>query len=261
MARRGREDDEITQEDLAAVVNSSVQGAVGVIAKKHPILRNKTSYMLKHLDEEALNRHLKNYMESVSELDLEKVDKEKFLRSLGKNLTNYVLSGRAFDEKAQELILRKGLAGKTRKRKEQDYIDRVVTAFEDIYELFKSGDYAQRMPELAEAAAVIHDYGFLDTALDVLKQQDLMSGEKYKAMKRAIRKGVEKASRQAGKGIESYINRVAAVVIGLFGLGFLGLSTKITAAVVGLNYLSPSIGLPVGIILIAIAWILLLNKN
>ena len=251
MAKEGK--GKSLDEVINSVVNSSAQEAIKRIVQQHPELKSKAEYMLKHIDPRALNQHVQSYLESLSETGLKP---EKLMNALGRNLVDYIGSGGAFDENAQEIILGKGM--KRAERQERDKVGKVIYAFNEIYDMFKTGDYAEKMPELARAAAVIHDYGFQYSAADMLKQSGVMSLNEYRALKRAISQGVERTARKAKTHLTDYIRR-AAVVLGLVGLGFLVSSMNITAAVIGTS-LSARFGLPIGIGLIVISWVLMSKK-
>jgi len=120
----------------------------------------------------------------------------------------------------------------------EKYLDNVMAAFQDLYSLFKTGDYAQRMPEVADAVSTVYDMGFLDPAVDILKHRGLIDGKRYGIIKSSIREKTKHGIEKTVSGMEQYAiyQKVAAAFLGIFGIGILiGFGTKITGGAIGVN--------------------------
>jgi len=130
--------------------------------------------------------------------------------------------------------------------KRKDYLDQASQAFTGLYELMKTGDYAKRMPDLAEAVTDVYDAGFFGAAVDILNQGGVLGKGRYNTLKRAIHSGAEDRVKRVTTAIEKYAmpQRAAAAIIGILGLGVLLSANTLTGAVVGATSTNP----------IAIAW-------
>ena len=162
------------------VINSAIEEGVSTIVENHPRFDQK--YILKHID----NKILKDKIEEIY---------------------------RNMDEGKKRFSARKKLKG-------EKYLDDVVGAFQDLYSLFKTGDYARRMPEVAGAVTTVYNMGFLDPAVDVLKHYNLIGKRGYNVLKKNIRKETERGVEEAVSGIERYAGyqKVAASILGIFGI-------------------------------------------
>ena len=159
----------------------------------------------------------------------------------------HVASGEFFTERGKQLVLRKSFESDSKKwfrgkeAKEilegEKYLDDVMRSFKELYNLVKSGDYAQRMPELASAVSTVYDMGFADAAVNVLYENGLMDKERYKVFKKAVREKTKQGVEATGKTLTDYLmpEKVAAVVLGVLGLGILTTSNSITGNVIGVS--------------------------
>jgi putative component of toxin-antitoxin plasmid stabilization module len=114
-------------------------------------------------------------------------------------------------------------------------LDNVVEAFQDLYDLFKTGNYAERMPEVANAVTTVYDLGFLDPAVDVLKHYGLIDRRKHNMIKRNIRERTEDEVQNVEKGIEkyaSYQNAASYVLIFIGAVLILNSLSGITGFVI-----------------------------
>jgi len=222
-------------------VNSAVQQGIESIIEEHPRFANFQDYLLKHLDKKKIEEKAYELYEKVSEKGMNKKDAERYIYQ---EITNYITSGSALDEKGKEIILKNSLEEKTGflhklfhrpESNGEKYLDNTMEAFHDLYALFKSGDYAQRMPELTESVSVLHDLNFLDPAVDVLKSYGLIDSRKHKFLKENIYKRVGEESKKVTEGIERYIvpQKIAASIMGFVGIILIALNSKITGAVIG----------------------------
>jgi hypothetical protein len=226
-----------------SIFNNAVQQGIEAIIEEHPKFANFQDYLLKHIDQKKIKEKFYELYEEASKKNMNEKDAKNHIY---KELTNYVASGSVLDEKGKEVILKSGLEEKTEffhklfhplRRDGEKYLNNTMEAFNDLYALFKSGDYAQRMPELTESVTALHDLNFLDPAVDVLKSYGLIDSKKHKFLKENIYNRVGEESKKVVGGIESYIvpQKIAASIIGLFGLILIISSLTITGAVTGTN--------------------------
>lgn len=260
---------------IARAVNEGLRA----ISERHPLFKYNPEFVARHVDEKKLREKINEIYDYVKERD-GNVNSEYILEKIA----NYVASGQAFDKFGKEIIIKplafkrsleeeaqsgslwNIISGKRRKSRAElngiNYLENVAGAVQDLYSLFKTGDYAQRMPELAKAVTTVYDMGFLDPAVDILKSYGLMSDNKYALLKNNIKKKTKEGMENIGRGIEKYllpqkIQKAAAAIIGISGLFVLGVSSlgmtgRITGNVVGnlSNFTGGIIG--VGLIMIGI---------
>jgi len=219
--------------------------AIHSILERNPQLQKNESYIEKNIDQSRLYEGIKR----LSESDFMKAnfktfdEKKEYFR---KGLADYISTGGAFNDRAKEVILRKSaleekagsgfLKGFFARRtlKGEKYLENTVEAFQDLYSLLKTGDYAERMPEFEKAAKTINDMGFLSPAVDILKSYNLINGPKYFLLKRSIRKATEESVQNTIGGIEKYITqKAAAIVVGLIGALMVFTSVNMTGGVIG----------------------------
>lgn len=251
------------------IINSAIEEGVNIITEHHPRFKENQEYILRHIDNKKLNTKVKEIYEKVRDKQL---SDEKKLEYVHTELTDYVATGSAFDEAGKEIILKNGLEEKAqsgffkglfakRTLGGEKYLDNTIEAFQDLYTLFKTGDYAQRMPEVAEAVTTVHDMGFLDSAITSLKHYGVIDKRNYGALKKSVIKRAKQGAQEVVGGIEKYATyqKAAASVLGIFGIGLLILSgVKMTGAVIG-NFSSGITGL-IGGFLILISLILFLKS-
>jgi hypothetical protein len=222
-------------------INYAVQQGIESIIGEHPKFANFQEYLLKHIDQKKIQEKFYNLYKEASNKGMNEKDAKKHIY---KELTNYVASGDVIDDKGKEVILKEGLEEKTgffhkifhrTKFDGEKYLNNTMEAFHDLYALFKSGDYAKRMPELTQSVATLHDLNFLDPAVDVLKSYGLIDSKKHKFLKENIYKRVGEESEKVIGGIEKYIvpEKIAASIIGFIGVMLIVFNLNITGAAIG----------------------------
>lgn len=232
------------KESKSDYIDSAIQTGINSLIKSHPRFANFQPYLMEHIDEERIKEKIYNLHEEAKEKKLEGKEAKYFI---GKNLANYVASGEMIDEKGKKVILKNSLEEKAGffhklfhkpKSNGEEYLDNTMEAFQDLYALFKSGDYAKRMPELTESVATLHDMQFLDPAVDVLKSHGLIDDKKYNFLKENIYKKVGEEYGKVVSGIEKRIipgayQKIAASIFLIFGAFLLITNISITGAVIG----------------------------
>lgn len=260
-----RKEREVKTEDI---INSAIEDGVSAIIEHNP--RFDQEYILEHIDKRRLRGKIKEIYRNIEERGERLSDEEK-IRYIHGELADYIATGAAFDELGKRLILKSGLEEKAqsgffkglfarRELKGEKYLDDVVGAFKGLYALFKTGDYAKRMPEVAEDVATVYNMGFLNPAIEVLEHYGLINRRRYDILKKSIRERTKEGVEKAVSGIEKYAGyqRATASIFGVFGILLLFISgTKITGGVIS-NLFSNSVTSFIGIFLILISLALFL---
>ncbi len=251
------------------VFNSAVQEGIYNLTKLRPGVN--LEYISKHINQNAINEKIEEINERT--YDIPEKQKEDYIK---KELSEYVASGRMLDDSGKALILREGLEKKVGlldkirnvfvKPNSERYLDEVIDSFQDVYLLMKSGDYAQRMPELAEAVTTVNDLGFLRATIDVLKYRGVKGIQnKYTLFKKIIKEGIEESAEKAVGGIGKYIvpqqiQKAVAIILSFIGILFIGFSgNNITGDVIG-NLPNTSLEIT-GVALILFSLILFLTRK
>lgn len=243
-----REPEEKGGIDLGQIVNSAITEGIDSIIKDHPRFEGYEAFLMKQVDKKKLNDYLGEAGEELQK-KLEGYenpkDAKKELKDFYDKTAKYIPE--ALTEKGKELILRnssKKDAGRwffgvnARKLlKGEDYLDKTMGAFSQLYELSKSGDYAQRHPEFVQAVSTVYDMGFFDTAVNVLYQEGKMNKKKYHELKKVITERTKQGEKYVMENLEQTVSpnykKAAAIILGLIGVGILLSSNSITGNVIG----------------------------
>lgn len=228
--------------NLGEIVDSAVNEGIGAIVEAHPRFKGQENFMLNYIDHKNLNKYLAEEVKKIQKGEYK--NKEAAEEAFKEKFANYVASGELFNEKGKEFILRKSLGKESRSwwsggwareiREGENYLDKTFNAFNDLYNLIKTGDYAKKMPKLAKAIEQIDSARFTNAAFDILYERGVVNKNNYRAIKSAIVKGVKELSDYSYKTLESQIpQKAAASIMALAGLGVLLTSNKITGAVIG----------------------------
>jgi len=230
--------------DLGQVINSAVSEGIEAIIESHPRFSDQEEFLASHIDKKKMNEYLGGAIEQIQGYDNER-DQMEALNKLYEETASYVASGELFTERGKETVLRNSFEKNSRKwfrgrpsreiLEGEKYLDRVMGSFKELYNLFKSGDHAQRMPELASAVSTVYDMGFTDAAVNVLYETGMMDKRKYQTFKRAIRERTKEGVEYTQGALEKYIlpQNVAASVLGFIGLGVLFSANSITGNIIG----------------------------
>jgi len=244
------------RENSGGVSNDLIQGAIqegiGAIIEAHPRFKGQEEYIAGHIDQRALKKGIKEISDYIAEHGGQLSDEQK-AEALYNNLASYVASGKVFDESAKKVVLRSGLEEKARGNslfgraragrdvEGEKYIDQATEAFRDVYTLMKHGDYAARMPELAESVGSLYDLGFLDTAIDVLAERGLVDERSYGTIKKSLKERRKEETYKFQEALHKYSapREVAASVLMIFGVVLLiGSFVGITGNAISLGELS-----------------------
>lgn len=230
--------------DLGQIVNSAVEEGIDAIIERYPRFADQEELLAHYIDKKKINGYVKGVIKELKTYRDEK-KATKFLNEFYNELAGYVAAGEVFSEEGKEVILRESWEKRARRwftggaarevLRGERYLDKVMASFRDLYHLFKTRDYAQRMPELAEAVATVYDMGFADAAVNVLYEKGLMNERRYKFLKNVIAERVKEGAEYTQKKLQDYIvpQKAAAVIFGILGLGVILASNKITGAFIG----------------------------
>jgi hypothetical protein len=249
-------------------INSAIEQGIEAIVEEHPKFANFQDYLLKHLDKKKIQEKVYELYEEASAKKMDDKDAKRYIHN---EIVDYISSGAVIDEKGKEIILKNSLEERTGflhklfhkpKFDGEKYLNNTMEAFNDLYELFKSGDYSQRMPELTKSVVTLHDLNFLDPAVDVLKSYGLIDSKKHQFLKENIYKRVEEESTKVVGGIEKYIipKKIAASIMGLVGIMLMFSRLNMTGAVIGIDSTNTTIGI-IGIFFVLFALLLFVKPS
>lgn len=238
--------------NLEQLVGSAVQQGLGVMLKNNPNFRK---YKLPdYLDNERLSEYAREFEKNLKRTPENK--REKYAHDFYKTIAGYAASGRLFNEKGQELVLRKSWGKKAKSwiptkgrgqarelLKGEEYLERTIASFKELYDIMATKGYAERMPEIANAVATVYQAGFWDAALNTLYENKKLDKGRYLTLKQALRKKVDKGVSIMDRGIEQYLGQAAVVFA---GIGLVVLIVTISANTITGNVtgITDSISLP-----------------
>ncbi|MEK6827611.1 MAG: hypothetical protein AABX99_03965 [Nanoarchaeota archaeon] len=242
-------------------LEQAILEGVDSILKEHPRFAGFQEYLLKHIDRKKIRDNISALKDKTKGMSGDEV--QSFIYQ---EIADYVSSGEAFDERGKKIILKNSLEGKTegrtllqklfRKPKfdGEKYLDETMEAFGDLYSLFKTGNYAQRMPALTKSIETLYDLRFLNPAIDILKQNGMIDDKKYAFLKKEVYSKAQESSKNVVGGIEKYFvpEKIAASILGIFGISLVMMSLKITGAVVGVQNNISSRIIGIGLIVLAV---------
>jgi hypothetical protein len=229
--------------DLTRLVNSAVQEGVGIIASNQP--KFTPELLAQYLDPKKLNQYALSIARKAEEYQQQGKDPQDAINHAYRTLAGKVASGRLFNDRGKEIVLNEGLQKRAKRMwfgrgaaKEvlegEKYLDDAMKSMRDVYTLMKSGDYAKKMPDLANALSKLDDLGFLDATSNILYKNGQLNEGKYMALKSAIRDKTEKRVGDVQKYIDHYFSQsLAAAVLAIVGIGVLFTSNGITGNVIG----------------------------
>lgn len=232
MTRKEREMDE------SFFVNLGIEKGINEIIKKHPRFRDKRKEIAKHLDQTRLKERVYDIYQN---LETKKLSEEKRREYIVKELSDYIATGIAFDEEGKEIILLKGLEEKAKggfirgysarkMLKGEEYLDRSLGLARYLSNLMESGNYQEKMPEIAKAASTLEDMQLLDPLIKIMNYRGSLDEREYKFLQQRIYQKTMESEKNIKKGIEKYI---ASSILGVLGISLIAVSSGVTGAVVG----------------------------
>lgn len=256
---------------LSKVINPAIEEGIESIIEEHPRLEGFEEFLSSKIDKRRLLKDFEFLKEKAEEKGLRG---KKAIEYIYEELADYISSAQAFNREGKNVIIGNNLEEKARgwlgewirnlfhkpRFDGERYLDRVIGAASDLNLLLQSGDYEKRMPELVESVRTLNDFKFLNPSLDSFRSRGIIDEQKYKFLKEKVYSAAKEHGGGMIKGVENYIEKLAAAILGTLGLGLVLLSsTKITGMAVG-NLSKLSLGI-IGAFLILFSLILLFKKS
>jgi len=261
-------------EGLAEILNSAVEEGVGAITKSHRRFKGNENFLLKHIDNKKLKKKFGELYRAAQEEGVSEEGVGEYIRD---GLADYVSTGAVFDDYGQNRILKIGLKekakrgffrgfGARRELKGEEYFDNVIASAQDLHDLFKTGKYSEKLKAVAEAAATLNDFGFLDNAVEVMAEHGVIDNRKYDFLKRQLRERAKSEYEKISGGIETYLmpQKMAASVLTVLGglyIAFFGIQ-GFTGNAIGNSTNSGNLfGIITGIALLIIGFFFIKNGS
>jgi hypothetical protein len=232
MAKKGK-----TMSDEEKLINYAIKNGVNYIVGSHPLFGDFENYILHHVDQKGIvDKFNKTYSNAIAKSK----SRDDALKTAYKTIEKYIASGNLLDDQAKKVILTEGLKEKTgglRKvfRTEilgEKYLNNTINTFKGLDDLMQSGDYAEKMPEVAQAVAKLKDAGFHYAATRILKEGGIIDEKKEQNMLRVVYKNVKEEPKKVVSALEQ---KIAASIIGAVGMLIMLFNANMTGAVIGEN--------------------------
>jgi hypothetical protein len=222
------------------VVNYIIKKGVESLVEEHPIFGNFQDYIVGHINQRGIwNKFNETYNNNLNK----GMKPEDAKKSAYYAVENYVTSGNLLDEEGKKVILKEGLQEKTgffrkvfhKEKLGEKYLNNTIKTFRDLGDLIKSRDYAQKMPEIAEAINTLENAEFYYAATRILKEGGYIDDKKQKYILNNIYKNLDEQPQKIISGLEKYVfpQKVAALIMSVVGLVLILLNLNITGAVIG----------------------------
>ncbi len=258
-----RKSKKVSKINYKEIINDSIAKGLNLFTDTLQYFKGKEEYLGRYIDSKKLQGTLNGIFSRLNEVKKGGWITDDQKRSyLHKSLVDYISSGQAFNDEGKEIFFGKSLEnklggfGKLKKKnwnplrkisekkisKNEKYLENTLGMFQELYGLFATGDYVQRMPELAKVVVKMNDSGFLYPAAKVLKYHGKISDKQYNLILKDMVKLGRDADRKVLQGIRDYLTpekvqtykKAAAFFIGITGV-FLIISNglNITGGVIG----------------------------
>lgn len=246
------------------LIQESKKG-IDEIIKHHQRFKGRRKEIIAHLDRTRLKERVYDIYQNLSG---KRISEKKRKEYIVNELSDYISTGIAFDDEGKEIILLKGLEEKAKSgfikghsarkmlRGEQ-YLDRGLGLAHNLSYIMKSGNYAEKMPEIAEAADTLEDMHLLDPLIKIMKYSGVLDKREYKFLQNRVYEKAIQSEKNIKKGIEKY---VAAAILGVLGISLIAFSSKITGAFIGVPN-TAIISEATGAVMILISLVLSLIKG
>jgi hypothetical protein len=231
-------------------VNNAVNEGINAILKDHPVFGESRDYIAKHIDMRRLGERINEIYDEITEKHKYWNDRRK-LEYMHHAIADYVATGNAFDERGQETIFRKSLEERAgngflkgifarRELKGERELERKLVAYHHLYDVVEKSGLSEEVPEVYEALKRMRILGgTVAPAIESMKYDGLINEKTYRAYKRNIKESVAINEPIIHKGLENYVTpqKVAAMVLGVFGIVSFALKANITGGVIS-NYMT-----------------------
>ncbi len=263
----------MTEIDESFFVNLGIEKGVDEIIKRHPRFKGRKKEIAGHIEITRLKERAYDIYKNLANKNISEKKRQEYIV---KEISDYVSTGMAFDDEGKEVILMKGLEEKAgsgfirgynaRKMvRGEQYLDRGLDIAHNLSYLMESGNYAERMPEIAEAASTLENMRLLDPLLKVLRHTGALGKREYNFLQKRVYEKAIKSQEGIMGGIEKYLTSnetkkyEVASVLGLFGLGLLFFNLRFTGAMINA---SATVGLNIiGMVIILASMVLFLRRK
>ncbi|MGY4884395.1 MAG: hypothetical protein ACP5NZ_02335 [Nanobdellota archaeon] len=226
------------------IIDYAIKIGISDFIKKNPEMEGVQNLLTKYIDRGSVRgRFARLYKEGI-ENNMSSEEARDHAYSI---IRDYIGGGESLNNRGKMVLIKGELEKKLEEKekgmmfrifhhnqvKGRKYMNKAMDAFDDLNTLLKTGDYDKRMPEIAKAVNTLYDLKFLEPAIEVLKQYDLITDRKYNYLKRNLYKKAKDESNALTGGIESYVLPKAAALIGLGGVILTLFNLTMTGAVIG----------------------------
>lgn len=274
-------------------IHKGIEEGVQYLMERFPQIRDP-KYILNHLSPTALRKHeAELYHEAKHLMGSEGYTQEQAANYLVNEMAKYVASGEPLKQDAKEVILRENKKEQAdapwyrnpvrkiramRELESEDELDQTLNSFHRVAEEISAHGYSpETAPELYQELGKMQKTGFLYAAIRALEHEGLIKEKEARQIKYDLS---SKVKERGGKVVEMFTNaarkemienekneeqiggleKIAASIFGIFGLGALAISgLKMNGAVIGISTTGATIIGLGGIILFVIALIILLR--
>lgn len=223
-------------------------------------LRNYAPLIINNIDYNKIDNFIASIKEKYKGENISYKNQNKVIYN---GLASYVASGNALKDTVIQTLFSESHEGKLdrsilekivdffrpNKFEGEKYFEKARNAYGDMYDILSQDKVAQEeIPELTRAAKAMRMYGFLDVALKSFKAHRMMDDKLYKTLSQELYKKTVIKSEKGKKGLENYIlkkeekeekeeavKKIAASIIGFFGIMLMVFNLTVTGAVIGSN--------------------------
>lgn len=226
------------------IVDYAIKTGISDFIKRNPEMQGVQNILTKYVDQNTVRTIFGELYGKAKEKGRMSSDEARdFAYSA---IREYIGGGELLDTRGKKILIRSELEKKLEEKEKglmfkifhhnqvrgRKYMNKAMDAFDDLSVLLKTGDYQKRMPEITKAVDTLYDLKFLEPAIEVLKEYNLIGNWKYNSLKRDLyRKAKSEAKTMIG-GIESYVSKAAAI-IGFLGILLTIFNLSITGNVIG----------------------------
>jgi hypothetical protein len=270
MTKRKREESrderqlKMQQSQIQNIVNYAGKIGIEAIVKGYPMFQGSEQYLLKHVDREKLyDRASKIY----SDLVQKNISGDRASKYIKEELIKYIQYENFLDEKGRKIILEKGLEQSPKgflekitsffkpQSKSVRALGNTMEAFRDLYYFYKTGKYDVDLPDLDKSFKELRSSGFLYEAGRILNAYGVID----KATANSWGGKAYGKFKKHGGEIMHGLEKIAASILGLFGLGLLFFNLRFTGAVIDS---SATVGINIiGMVIILASMVLFLRRK
>jgi hypothetical protein len=256
----------IAKTEMNKMQDEAIQEGLRNLVRDYPRFASFEGFLNQHIDRYAL---IKKVKQLKTGMEIPPGQAYKAAELFREGLVDYVSSGEMLDEEGKEKILKTRTEPEAKKgffyrllhrpkTKGTKDLSKTFRAFDNIYALVKSGDYAKQMPKLEKSLRTLRGMQFYDPAIELLRDGDLIDANGEKRMRGLLESRVKEGAYAVPRIMEDYL-RPAAGIFALFGVGLiLAKSPGITGNTISFNNLFSNTGSLIGAGCLLLGLVLLL---